>query len=245
MSGLDLYYWLKDISHVEAAVIGGVISGIIIVFCQWYFRWAIRDFKKDTEKAKRLHAIATGEWPEHIQRAARTKLRNKTVKEIMKTVLSLLLFIGIAIPIYLIYSDWSEKNDEEIRKGRLEHIEHLDDFKSLLKLRTIRTTISGKEATIADELMIIRWESMCSIRARIEGDYKGRHDSDRILITRDSYRACMLERGWDTEPCEDNEKECVEVPFSESVCTSFTRKWLEDPSTVHEGFFRDCTIEVN
>ena len=245
MSGLDLFYWLKDISHLEAAVIGGVVSGIIIVFCQWYFGRIIRDFKKDTEEAKRLYAVAKGDWPEHIQRAARNKLRNKNVKEVMKTVLSLLLFIGIALPIYLIYSGWSEKNDEEIRKGRLDHIEHIDDFKSLLKLRTIKTTLLGKEATIADEIMIIRWESMCSMRAHIEGNSKGRNDGERILIIRNSYRACMLERGWYTEACEDNEKECVEIPFSESICTSFTKQWLEDPSAVHEGFFRDCTIEVN
>ena len=247
MSGWDLgfYYWLKNMSLLEAGVAGGVISGLIILLCQWQFGRIIHDAKKDTGEDKRLYAVTQGDWPEHIRLAAKNKLRNKNVKIIRKAVLSLLLFMVVLVPIYLIYSDWSEKNDEEIRKGRLEHMEHIDDFKSLLKLRTIKTTILGKEATIADELMIIRWESMCSMRAQIEGNYKGHNDGDRILIIRNSYQACMLERGWYTELCEDNEKECIEIPFSESLCTSYTREWLEDPSTVHEAFFRDCATEVN
>ena len=247
MSGLDLdlYYWLKSISPLEAAVIGGVISGTIIVLCQWHFGRIIHDAKKDTEESKRLHAVAEGDWPEHIRRAAKNKLRNKTVKAIRATVLSSLLFIGVVLPIYLIYSDWSEKTDEEILKGRLDHIEHIDDFKSLLKLRTIKTTILGKEATIADELMINRWELTCSMLAQNEGNYNGRNDRDRIFIINNSYQACMLERGWYTELCVDNGKECIDIPFSESICTSYTRKWLEDPTTVHDSFFRDCTTEVN
>lgn len=248
MSGWDigLHYWLKNMSLLEAGVAGGIISGLIILLFQWQFGGKIHDAKIEAERSKRLYAVAKGDWPEHIRQEAKNKLRNKNLKVIRETVLSFLLFVGIVLlPIYLMYSYWSEKHDEEIRKGRLEHIEHLDDFKGLLKLRTIKTTILGKKATIADELMIIRWESMCSMRAQIEGEYKGRNDGDRIFIIRNSYRACMLERGWDTEPCEDNEKECVEIPFSESLCTTYIREWLEDPTAVHEGFFRDCAIEVN
>ena len=248
MSGWDigLYYWLKNMSLLEAGVIGGIISGLIIFLCQWHFGRIIHEAKKDTEEGKRLHAVAQGDWPEHIRRAAKNKLRNKNVKIIRKAVLSFLLFIGIVLlPIYLMYSGWSEMHDEEIRKGRLEHIEHIDTLKSLLRLRTIKTTISGDEATIIDELMINRWELMCLMRAQNEGNYKGRYDGDRISIIGNSYQACMLERGWYTEPCKDNEKECVEIPFSESICTSSIREWLEDPSAVHESFFRDCAIEVN
>ena len=246
MSGFDveLYYWLKNISPLEAAVIGVIISGLIIVFIQWLFRWHIQREKVSLNEVKRLNERIQGDWPEQIRQSARSKVRKWWKKQIIEIVLIFLIFWGVAFSSYLMYSSWSDKNDEEIRKGRLKHIEQLDDFKSILKLRTIKTTILGKEATKADELMIMRWELMCSTRAQNEGSYQGRNDSDRILIIHNSYQACMLERGWYTELCVENEKECVEIPFGESVCTSFTRESLEDPSAVHDSFFRDCTVVV-
>ena len=49
MAGLDLeiYYWLKNLSALHAAVIGGIVSGLVIVFCQWFFRWQFQNIKVD------------------------------------------------------------------------------------------------------------------------------------------------------------------------------------------------------
>ena len=61
MSGWDLglYYWLKNMSLLEAGVAGGVISGLIILLCQWQFGRIIRDAKKDTEEGQTFICCST------------------------------------------------------------------------------------------------------------------------------------------------------------------------------------------
>ena len=64
---LEIYYWLKNLSTLHAAVIGGIVSGLVIVFCQWFFRWQFQNIKVDVETHNRLLSVAKGEWQENIR----------------------------------------------------------------------------------------------------------------------------------------------------------------------------------
>lgn len=245
MSGLDveIVFWFRNLSALDAALIAGVVSGLIIVFSQWYFRRIIHNFKVDVERYRRLDKVAKGDWPEHIRQSARNKLRRKNTKDILQTVLMFLFWGGLIFLSYKIYSSWSVKHDEEMRKMRMEEIERIESQKSSLNLRTLKTPVSAIEASKANEIEINEWELICSFRAKNEGNIKGYDDIDRISIISNSYRACMLEQGWLTEPCTENGNDCFNILYVENKCTFFTRIWLEDQSAVSESLLNHfCEI---
>ena len=245
MSGLDveIVFWLENLSTLDAALIAGVVSGLIIIFSQWYFRRIIHNFKADVERYSRLDKVAKGDWPEHIRQSARNKLRKKSTKDIVQTVLMFLFWGGLIFLSYNKYSSWSEKNDEEIRKLLVEKIERIESHKSSLNLRTLKTPVSVIEAAEANEIEIYKWEYICSRRAENEGNIKGYDDIDRISIISNSFEACMLEQGWLTEQCPENENDCIKLLYFENECTFLTRKWLEDQSAVSDSLLNHfCDI---
>lgn len=76
-------------------------------------------------------------------------------------------------------------------------------------------------------------ELRCNKRASLyesEKWYEGYSEFDRLNGTILTYKSCMLEDGWITTECKEDEKKedkCIKIDFRESNCLQKTRKWLD------------------
>ena len=76
-------------------------------------------------------------------------------------------------------------------------------------------------------------ESECGTKAEMYGTdkwYAGYSEFDRVMGTVNTYKNCMLEKGWITVECDgesEAESGCYEISFQESLCLKATRKWLD------------------
>ena len=115
----------------------------------------------------------------------------------------------------------------------------MDESKEDLRLKTIKEPIDVG----AKDKDITRWELICSLRAKIEGDYKGQTDFRKIKIISNSYNACMLEQGWLTEQCAPNEQGCVDLNlvYTEGICIGQLREWLNGNDDIDEDFLYACS----
>ena len=164
-------------------------------------------------------------------------------------VLSFAIASSLSIALVFVAHNSTEESDANFKSAMRTYVEDFDVYSSSLWQSTSPTVeqvlfcdeVSNElkaefncENNVPRESRQRVAELRCNIKASLyerEKWYEGYSEYDRLSGTINAYKLCMLEDGWITTVCmedERKEKSCTKINFRESLCLQETRKWLDD-----------------
>ena len=219
-----------------------------MVLILWYRLkpWLELQDRKTNEKKNRiikLEHVLKSDGSDESRKKALTEYRKLVVVEVIQILVLVFVFVLIVFLFLKAYKYLETDLWEASRKSRIEMVEMIDESKHDLYRRTIREPIdpvcvSEKKLSIDEsdkciqyferEIEILDRQELCRSKAFLVSFKDTTNDLKKVHITILTYEICMLEEGWSTEPCSKEEKDCVELSYLESTCTSLTRHWIKD-----------------
>ena len=244
MDLVQINEWIKILEPVGALILG--IVGGLMMLTLWHKLkpWLELQDKKTKAKKKRIKKLK-----QILKEDRSDEIRKKALTEFWKLVavdgVQIVILLAVSVLIVLLSLGAGKYFEYDLWESRNEIVQIIDESKHDLYLRTKRELIdpvcvSEKKRSIDENNKCIQyWEreqdilnrqSLCRSKALLES-YKIKNTTDeitKIQIAKISYQVCMSEEGWITEPCAKEEKDCVELLYVESTCTSLIRDWLID-----------------
>ena len=234
MFGLEFLYEILGASPVFSAILLTIIT---LALKDAVFRGK-KDKEQRDKEIERLEKKFTGNLPKGVQQIAKRKKLKLKFKGYMSYVpLPIVFFLFLSMIMimgYVIENKYKSSLPFTIRA--------IDNKKKGLKQKTIRCSTRDlcKDGSAnelenihccdaeQEEKMINKWEDICKTKAEVEYlDKTMISDLHRIDLLSSVYRTCMLEQGWTTQECTDNEQGCVQLVYLEGPCTRRDRESVE------------------
>ena len=248
MDIIQIKEWIKILEPVGSLTLV-IFSGLMILILWHRLKpWLEFQDRKTVEKKQRIEKLK-----QNLKEARSDETRKKASTEFWKLVavdgIQIVLLIIVFVLIIVLFPKaikYFENNFENnLWETKNEMVQMIDESKHRLYLRTVREPldpicVGEKKRSIQENDQCIQyWEreneilnrqSLCRLKALLES-FKYQNTIDditNITITNFTYQVCMMEEGWHTEQCSEEEKDCVELQYAESTCTGLTRDWLND-----------------
>ena len=241
-----MYEWLKILEPVSGLIFGIVVGLMVLILWYRLKPWLELQDRKTNEKKnriKKLKHVLKCDDSDEARKKALTKYRKLVAVDGIQILVLLFVFVLIILLILEAHETLEIDSAETLQQSRNELVQMIDESKRELYRRTIREPIdpvcvSEKKLSIDEtnkciqnlerETEILNRQSLCRLKALLVSYKDTASDLKKIDITILTYDICMLEEGWSTEPCSKEEKDCVEISYLESTCTSLTRDWIKD-----------------